>query len=290
MTNEENVKLVDAYRAALAAGDRAQAKRALTEIVTKNKGMIIKFAQRWAGKIRFAKEEDKNDAIQAAYMGVLRAVETFDASLGSFSTHLDYHVRDYVQRWSGKNESVTRPRSATMPFAIKRAVMKFRMLNGRDPSAEELGVTQAQLDDWLSATHFVPLDVEPDGDETRAKFELTACADEGEYEARAEQLERAWKDAVADMSPRNRDIAERVLLKGQDTREVGAVHGLTHGRAVQVCKRIETRLRRALNPASYRPDKDIDRKEAARQAGIRARRREFATMAKLPVPYLQKSA
>jgi len=284
MTNEDNIDLVRRYRASLAAGDSRQAQRLLTELVEKNKGMLIKFAKRWA---RPQTKDDMADAFQAARMGLLRALEDFDPKLGSFSTHVGSHTRDYVQRWSGRNESVSRPRSANMPVAIKRAAAKFRMLNGREPTAADLGVTEAQLQDWLSATRFVALD---DTDEESPRFELTACADEDEYEARAEALERAWKDAVEDLSPRNRDIAERVLLKGQDAREAGAAHGLTHSRAVQVCKRIETRLRRALNPASYRPEDDLDRKEALRQATLRARRRVLTSMSTVVCGLMQRSA
>lgn len=272
MTNEENIRLVTAYRAALEAGDAREARKLSAQIVQANLGLVRRLSMRFA---RPESEEDKEDAMQAGAMGVLRAVVDFDPARGSFSTHAGNHIRDYVQRWTGKTVAVVRPRSATMPASIARAAAKYRMTYGREPAASDLGITDQQLAEWSSSTHFVDAsrDADASDEEGRASVQLTYDEKEAEHEAQYMQFEKAWQSAIEDLSPRNRDIATRVLLKGEESKAVGESHGLTHSRVLQVCKRIEVRLRRALNPEGYDPAEDPARVQAARQRLRRASQR-----------------
>lgn len=258
-TNERNIELVGRYQAARAAGDAREERRSAEAIVRENEGLVKTFGFRY-GKPQT--DADKDDVLQAAKMGLLRAARDFDPSRGTFSTHAAWHIRDYVQRWTGKTSAVVRPKSAKMPASIVRAAAKFRLLHGREPSAAELGITQEQLDEWSSGTHFVEVD---NADDERPTVELTYDAQEADTQTRMMQLEAAWSKALEDMSPRNRDIADRVLMRGEATASVAESYGLTHGRVMQICKRIETRLKRALNPSAYDPAEDPDRLRAMKE-------------------------
>lgn len=258
-SNERNIEIVEKYQAALKADDRKAGRDLAEQIVTENAGLAKTFGFRY-GKPQT--EADEDDVLQAAQMGLLRAARDFDPEKGSFSTHAAWHIRDYVQRWTGKTSAIVRPKSAKMPASVAKAMSKFRLMHGREPSAEDLGITQAQLDEWSSATHFVEVD---DCDEERPIVELTYDADEADTQARVMQLEAAWGKALGDLSPRNRDIAERVLMKGESTVVVAESLGLTHGRVIQVCKRIEFRLKKSLNPEACDPSEDPDRKRAHRE-------------------------
>lgn len=268
-TNERNIELCAKYQAALAVDDRKEGRKYAEAILRENEGLSKTLGFRYA---RPQNEADKDDILQAAKMGLLRAAKDFDPTKGTFSTHAAWHVRDYVQRWTGKTSAVVRPKSAKMPAAIAKAASMFRLKNGCEPSAVDLGITQEQLDEWSSATHFVEVD---DVDEERPNLELT-YDEEADTQTRVMQLEAAWENEISNLSERNRDIAHRVLMKGESTVEVAKSHGLVHSRVIQVCKRIEVRLKRALNPATYDPDEDYDRKAAARTAAWRARRRASA--------------
>lgn len=270
-STEKNTDLIKRYQAALAAEDVPVGRKLAEEIVLANTGLAKQLGFRY-GKPKT--EADEDDVLQAAKMGLLRAARDFDPTRGTFATHAAWHIRDYVQRWTGKTTAVVRPRSASMPASIARAASKFRMKEGREPSAAELGVTQAQLDEWSSGTHFVDLDVNEEDVAAGLgrSVELTYDSEEADTQTRMLQLEAAWKAALEDLSPRNRDIADRVLMKGEAVVAVAEAHGLTHGRVMQICKRTETRLKRALNPDAYDPAEDWDAQSAARTARWRAKR------------------
>lgn len=266
-SNEKNIDLCARYQAALAAGDTKTGRDLAEEIVEQNTGLAKSLGFRY-GKPQT--EADEDDVLQAAKMGVLRAARDFDPVKGTFATHAAWHIRDYVQRWTGQTSAVVRPKSAKMPASIAKAMSQFRMKYGREPSAEDLGITREQLDEWSSGTHFVEVD---NVDDERPTVELTYDAEEADTQTRVMQLEAAWTKALEDMSPRNREIADRVLMRGEQTTAVADSLGLTHGRVIQVCKRIEFRLKKALNPGACDPADDYDRRAAAKTAAWRAARR-----------------
>lgn len=266
-TNEKNIELIARYQAALKADDRSTGRDLAEQIVESNEGLAKTFG------IRFGKPQsdaDEKDVLQAARMGILRAARDFDPAKGTFSTHAAWHIRDYVQRWTGSTNAVVRPKSAKMPASVAKAAQKFRQTHGREPAPEDLGITREQLDEWSSSTHFVEVD---NFDEDRPSIELTYDAEEADTQTRVMQLESAWEKALEDLSPRNRDIADRVLMKGEPTVTVAESLGLTHGRVIQLCKRIEFRLKKALNPTACDPAEDYDRKAALKTAAWRAARR-----------------
>ncbi len=271
MTNEQNIALVAKHREAEASGDASAVRRVADAIVRGNQGLVRKLAMRFA---RPQSEEDKEDAMQAGSMGVLRAIKDFDPTLGSFSTHAGNHIRDYVQRWSGKNASVSKPRSASMPASVARAAQRFRQTHGSEPDASDLHVTDAQFIEWSSGTHFVEIDSSNDDD--RPGVQLTYGDEQSvEHTAKCLQVEAAWEAATQQLSPRNQSIARRFFIEGHTASMVASDYGLTHGRVLQICKRIEVRLRRAIDPA-YKPDTDWEADTRARVTKWKEAKRKTA--------------
>jgi RNA polymerase sigma factor (sigma-70 family) len=266
---EEIVDLVKQYQATLASGDTKLGRRLAELVVLANEGLVVKFMNRYA---RAQNEEDKEDALQAGRMGVLRAARDFDPTLGSFSTHAHNHIRDFIQRWSGKTVAVTRPRSASMPASIARTAQRFRQMHGTEPTATDLNVTEAQLIEWSSGTYFVEIDTGASDDE-KPGVQLTYDNEEADNAARLIKVESAWKEALEELSPRNQEIAERVFIRGEQASSVAAAFGLTHGRIIQICKRIEVRMKRAIDPSSYDPAEDWDLQHTLRQRKIDALRK-----------------
>jgi RNA polymerase sigma factor (sigma-70 family) len=266
---EEIVDLVKRYQATLTSGDTKLGRRLAELVVLANEGLVVKFMNRYA---RAQNEEDKEDALQAGRMGVLRAARDFDPKLGSFSTHAHNHIRDFIQRWSGKTVAVTRPRSASMPASIARTAQRFRQMHGTEPTAADLKVTEAQLVEWSSGTYFVEIDTGASDDE-KPGVQLTYDDQEADNAARLIKVESAWKEALQELSPRNQEIAERVFIRGEQASSVAAAFGLTHGRIIQICKRIEVRMKRAIDPSSYDPAEDWDLQHTLRQRKIDALRK-----------------
>lgn len=79
MTNEE---LISAYR----SGNSA----ALEQLITQNRGLIAKLANKY---MHVYKGGDYDDLTQEGALGLLRAVETYDATKGSFSGYAWFWIR-----------------------------------------------------------------------------------------------------------------------------------------------------------------------------------------------------
>jgi DNA-directed RNA polymerase specialized sigma subunit len=116
-------------------------------------------------------------------------------------------------------------------------------------------VSQEQLAEWSEGTLFVELDASPDNDDEtgRARFQLSADTEEAKHTLDKMLLEAAWAEAVAELSERNANIAEAVFWQGRTLRDVGAEFRLSHVQVMQICERIEARLRRAVKRASGPP-------------------------------------
>lgn len=244
----DNPQIVAGYRAALAAGNEREAKRFRSLIVSQNQGLVRKLVMRF---VRPQSEADADDAMQAGSMGLLRALEDYDHEKSSFSTYAAHWIRDHMQRWAGKTTPVTRPRSASMPASVAKAAALHRLKTGKEPEAVDLGITEEQLAMWSEGSHYVYLDEEVSDEHGRT--ELTADASEAEHAIDRMALEVAWNDAVKALSERNAQIAEAVLWKGETTVDVAVRFGITQGFVVQICQRVEERLKRAVARVSGPP-------------------------------------
>lgn len=244
-----NVEIVAGYRAAREAGDVRGAKRFQTLIVTQNQGLVRKLVARF---VRPQSEADAEDAMQAGSMGLLRALEDYDPEKSSFSTYAAHWIRDHMQRWSGRNAPVTRPRSASMPGSVAQAAALFRGKYGKEPSAADLGVSEAQLAEWSEGAHYVYLDEETSDE--HGKFELASDNEEAAHTVDRMALELAWAEAVSGLSERNAQIAEAVFWQGETMATVAERFGFAnHSNVVQICKRVEERLKRAVARSSAPP-------------------------------------
>lgn len=249
MTNPE---LIAKYREARARGDEREARRWLSNLVTQNAGLARRLVRRWA---RPATEEDAEDAFQAACMGILRAVELFDLGRGTtFSTYAGHQIRAHIQQWAGKTCVLARPRSSSMPAALAERARIIRNTRGREPTAEELGVTQEQLDEWSEGTLFVELDAHANDEDDRGRsFQLSSDTEEAQHVVDKMLLETAWADAISELSERNAAIADAVFWQGRTLRDVGEAFGLSHVQVSQICERVEARLKRAVKRATNAP-------------------------------------
>jgi RNA polymerase sigma-B factor len=247
-TGPTNVDIVLAYRAAKEAGDTREAQRQRTLLLLKNQGLVRKLVGRFA---RPQSEADSEDAMQAGSMGLLRALEDFDPGRSSFSTYAAHWVRDHIQRWAGKNTAVTRPRSASMPASVAKAAALHRLKTGKEPTAEDLGVTPAALAEWSEGSHFVYID--EDATEEHGRQELTSDVKEAEHAIDRMAVERFWEEAVNALSERNREIAEAYFWSGEKQQDIADRFGISQSFVVKICQRVEERLKRAVARSNAPP-------------------------------------
>ncbi len=248
-----NPELIAAYREAKARGDEKGKQRVLSTLVTQNTGLARRLVRRWA---RPQTDEDAEDAFQAACMGILRAVELFDLGRGTtFSTYAGHQIRAHIHQWAGKTSSMSRPRSTMMPAAMAERARIIRNAYGREPTAEDLGVTERQLAEWSEGTLFIELDAGQDGDadERRGTFQLSADNEEAKHVIDKLLLETAWNEAVTQLSERNAAISEQIFWQGRTYRDVAAEFKLSAPEVLRICERVEERLKRAVKRVNGPP-------------------------------------
>lgn len=104
-----------------------------------------------------------DDALQAANLGFLNALDRWDVQRGSWITCLFIWVRRCVQDTQARESVVYRPHSVAKPYKTYRAQEAFEAREGRTPTAEELGVTQKLWDIWQRDLFFSRQPIESSG-------------------------------------------------------------------------------------------------------------------------------
>lgn len=240
-------------------------KQAIGGVLLKaNLPLAMKFVNRFMKRSQQALEQD--DLVQAACMGLMKTMERFNPEKGKFSTIAAHWIRDALQQCAIRQSIVYRPRGAGMPYLTHRAREKFLAVNGREPTAAELGVTQAELDRWQGEnlrvqSMDVACDHAPDlggealggGARTRGRHTFVrthhdvmgndapnACdlLDEA-------QTHKRLYDAMATLTERERRIFE-ACADGQKLLDIGKRENLS-GEGVRFIRlQVEAKLREAL--------------------------------------------
>lgn len=126
-----------------AAVSKSERKRLITQILDENKSIALilvrRFRQQW--DLHHLPVEDFE---QAAYIGVMRAAESYRWGAGStFSSWITDHVRQELQNLA--QSMGYKVKRWVVPAAKIREMRAFETRNGRPPTAEEAGVTPKQL-------------------------------------------------------------------------------------------------------------------------------------------------
>jgi RNA polymerase sigma factor (sigma-70 family) len=192
---------------------------------------------------------DRAELLQEGVVGLLRALERYDATLGTpFWAYASWWVRQAMQQLVCQltGPMVLSDRAARMLARVKEARREHYRANGREPSARELalrtGLSLEQVDSLICAERKPRGLDEPvggDGDVGAALIDTVADpSSENEYEQMPEQLTaESVPDMLAELSAR-----ERVVIRGrfgidceaQTLRELGAGLGVSAERVRQI--------------------------------------------------------
>jgi RNA polymerase primary sigma factor len=219
-------------------------KEAFDQLLVANLRLVVSIARRYRNQ-----GVDLLDLIQEGCVGLVRAVEKFDASLGyKFSTYATWWVRQALQRAISNQGSAIR-----LPVHVRdskamldRARRSLVIETGRDPTLQELAnqlrwdVAKVAAIEDLHRFDVVSLDapVGSDGTETIGDFVADPFMIDPADAAMRTALRQDLGSLLADLSDRDRMILElRFGLDGGEARtleEVGDMCGLTRERIRQI--------------------------------------------------------
>lgn len=126
--------------------------RMIRENINLARQQVSKLMRRMTTQMQIVEEAD---LLQAACIGMMTAWRKWVPERARFSTYAAHWIRHEVQDYISDTLPIYRPRQSGKPWQIHRKQEQIRAQYGREATAEELGVTQAQLHEWNSAPKYV---------------------------------------------------------------------------------------------------------------------------------------
>jgi RNA polymerase sigma factor for flagellar operon FliA len=235
------------------AGDQAARDRLLTEHL----GLVHHVARQMSRTL--AVKADFDELVSAGSMGLMAALDAFDASRGlAFSTFAAPRIRGAILDELRRQDHVPRSiRRKTREMSAARETL-MRAL-GRAPEdrevAEQLGVDLATLWRWkgeVEGAHQVPLDRAPGEREQQAPApaELLAHEEPSTVEDRLthEQEVGILRDALLKLKEQERVVLSLYYFEELKLHEIATVLELTESRVSQIRSKALGKLRGELRP------------------------------------------
>ncbi|HEY4348131.1 MAG TPA: FliA/WhiG family RNA polymerase sigma factor [Gaiellaceae bacterium] len=197
-----------------------------------------------------------DDLISCGLLAILEAVERFDPAKGAtFEQYAWTRVAGSIVDELRRQDRVSRS-SRSLARSIERTQDKWLVKTGRQANetelAEELKITVSELRDRtgeIDRAHVVSLNA-PAGDEQGREIGETIGAAPGPGDPDRALLNRektaAFKDAIATLSDREREVITMVYVQGMQGAEVGRMFGVTESRVSQILASARTKLRTEL--------------------------------------------
>ena len=256
LTAEEEAELIGRVRAGEASADCRAARDRLVEA---NLRLVTSVARRHVGGSKL----DFPDLVQEGSLGLLRAIETFDAGRGvRFGTYATWWIREAIGRAvADKGRTVRLPvRVQHTLHELNRVRAEMTEANGRQPSLQELadrlGWREERLVGLLGAARQEPVSLsQPIGEDDDGELgDLVAQRPgTGPEEAVLDaELRKAAVEAVGSLDEREQLVLRlRFGLGGGTPRtlhDIGHMLSLSGERVRQVERAGLERVRAALGP------------------------------------------
>lgn len=191
-----------------------------------------------------------DDLIQAGMIGLLEALQRYDASHGAqFETYAAQRIRGAMLDELRQNDAM--PRSARRGMrSIEKAVAQLQQQLGRAPNEREiakaLNVPLEEYQQMLQDAHGYQVIYYEDFEdgEDNAFLEINGGETAGPLEALADQSLRTALIAAIDQLPEREKLLMSLYYEQElNYREIGAVLGITESRVCQLHRQATTRLR-----------------------------------------------
>lgn len=198
----------------------AQRRAMTTRILAENEPLVQRCVANAMQKSQYHLESMREDILQAARVGMMRAIPQWDPERGAWSTCAWWWMRHEIQQVTRHATPISRPKSADLPRKKQDAAAAFLAQFGREPEPDEIGVSQAAMARHEKAqAKFVSMQLYTDTEKTEtAERELAAVVEEGPEETldRIRDL-RALKTFFRKLS-----AAEKKELEAGTNPELGA--------------------------------------------------------------------
>lgn len=135
----KDTKLTPVFREFRICTDPKKKKKLRDELALANYPLACKVAKRF--RAQWSLESIPiEDMIQTAMIGILKAIDVYDPDIAAFSGFGGLHALDMCQRMAlEEGHDVSAPAKSEVLKRLK----EFRLLQGREPTAQELGVDEA---------------------------------------------------------------------------------------------------------------------------------------------------
>jgi RNA polymerase sigma factor for flagellar operon FliA len=202
---------------------------------------------------RVPPDVELDDLVSAGTLGLVRAVESFDAARGlEFSTYATPRIRGAIldelraQDWVPRS---VRRRGRQIAAAV--AALEHRLARGPSPAeiARELGVALDEYWRWrqdLDRSTLVRLPQPAPGDDAPAEMAEAAAAPPDEAKFEREDETAAVRAQIAELPPAERTVLALYYYEELTLRQIGEVLHLTESRISQIRSRALQRLREHL--------------------------------------------
>lgn len=232
LKEEEKVKLLTIMK----EGTPKERARARAEMINGNLRLVLSVVQRFTNR-----GECPDDLFQVGCIGLIKAIDNFDVSVGvRFSTYGVPMIIGELRRFLRDNNSVRVSRSMR-DIAYKAMQVKEQMTaqNNREPTVEEIAkVLEVPKENIVLALEAI---VEPvslyepvfsDGNDTI--YVMDQVGDNNDEKNWLEEL--AFKDAMANLSQREKNVLALRFFKGKTQMEVAQEIGISQAQVSRIEK------------------------------------------------------
>lgn len=158
-----NPELLASYRKAVEDNDAKTQRQIENRLIKDNINLVRKLVAKLVKRMTTACPADKEDLHQAGMIGMLIAWKKWIPEKGRFSTYAMHWIRHEVQDCLGDYQPIYKPRQSGKPWAVYRKQEAIRAKEGREATAEELGVRPAKLEEWRMSPAVTSIDEVPHG-------------------------------------------------------------------------------------------------------------------------------
>ena len=130
------------YRAAKGA----ERKRLHDKLIVDNEALAQYYVREFTRRTNYYTDNLKDDLLQAARIGMIRALDAWKPDEGGFSSVAFWWAIHEMQLVARHASGVSVPKSAFLPKKKQDEIDKFVTMHGHYPSPEEVGLTSTILD------------------------------------------------------------------------------------------------------------------------------------------------